>query len=288
MKLKLFISVILLFIIQLSFCQKTSCGFAISKNEKKDFNIENKRFKSNKSNTITNYNLIEIPVVFHVIYNGDYNNLDSQKILLELADLNRDFQLLNLDIANVPEEFEKAIGNPNIKFTIATTDPNGNTTNGIIRVKGKRNVYNFSNEIFFADPVWNPKKYLNVYIGNIRNGKTHGYVNAWPWKNSGTDGIGLHYENVGKSSRLLTHETGHWLGLWHITEGGCSRENDEIEDTPKQKSFTNGCPTSKKECDNNNMFMNYMDYSDCRTMFTIGQCDLIRNVLQNYRPGLLN
>lgn len=239
---------------------------------------------------LLNTNFIEIPVVFHIIYNADYNNIDSLKIIQELADLNRDFQLLNNDTVNIPNELRKLLGNPNIKFVLATTDPNGNKTSGIIRKKANRKSYNFKNDIFHADKIWYPKKYLNVYVGEIRNGYGNrtNYVNAYPWRNYQTDAIGLSYNWVGSSTRVLTHETGHWLGLWHINEGGCSIENDGIDDTPKQKTLTGGCPKNKFECNNGCMFMNYMDYSSCRGMFTKGQTEMIRLVLAKYRPELIN
>lgn len=119
-------------------------------------------------------------------------------------------------------------------------------------------------------------------MGNRTN-----YVNSYPWKNSKTDAIGLSYNWVGNSTKVLTHETGHWLGLWHINEGDCSDHNDGIEDTPKQISFTDGCPTRKIECTNLCMFMNYMDYSDCRSMFTIGQTEMMRLIITKYRFELI-
>lgn len=282
---KIFLVSTILFQLKFAFGQESNCGFDISKKQKIKFSADVTRFKN--SFILTN-ETIEIPVVFHIIYNGDYNNIDSKRILAELEDLNQNFLLLN-DISNVPSEFRHLVGNSKIKFTLATIDPNGNQTNGIIRKKANRRTYNFKHHIFYADPIWNPKKYLNIYIGEIRNGRGNrtNYVNSYSWKNSLTDAIGLSYNWVGNSTRVLTHETGHWLGLWHIIEGGCSGENDGIKDTPRQITFTHGCPEKKFECNNACMFMNYMDYSNCRTMFTIGQIEQMRLIISKYRPGLI-
>jgi hypothetical protein len=43
--------------------------------------------------------------------------------------------------------------------------------------------------------------------------------------------------------RTLAHEVGHWLGLEHPFEGGCSFPNDGIHDTAPQRRRQVGCPT---------------------------------------------
>jgi hypothetical protein len=67
--------------------------------------------------------------------------------------------------------------------------------------------------------------------------------------------------------RTLTHELGHWLNLFHTFQGGCSAENDSVEDTPAEQGPTYGCPATPVDTctgpgfdglDNTNNFMNYV------------------------------
>jgi len=261
---------------------KRECGYHISKTETIQSGIKNIQIDTNRiGNTI-----IEIPVVFHIAYRNESDKIPIEIIKQELKELNLNFQNLNSK-EGLSEKFKPLVGNPNIKFKLATKDETGKTSKGIVYFKATRRNYNFRNHIFYASKIWNPKKYMNVYIGTIRKGKTKGYVNSYPWRNQKTDAIGIHHTYVGESNQLLTHEVAHWLGLWHINQGGCGDVNDGIKDTPKQSKLSVGCPENKKDCGEDCLVMNFMDYSTCRVMFTKGQVEKMHTILKQKRPGLL-
>jgi len=85
------------------------------------------------------------------------------------------------------------------------------------------------------------------------------------------------------------HEVGHYLGLYHTFENGCSSPGDEVEDTPYQSEANYLCPTSNYSCGSYDDIGNYMDYMDdeCLTHFTPGQKDRIDWAIETYRPILL-
>jgi Pregnancy-associated plasma protein-A/Secretion system C-terminal sorting domain len=93
------------------------------------------------------------------------------------------------------------------------------------------------------------------------------------YKAFGTTGTATGNYNMGKTA---VHEVGHWLGIKH-TWGDANCGDDGVDDTPKQASYTIGCPnTVRITCGNGpygDMYMNYMDLTNdaCTNMFTIGQ-----------------
>ncbi|KAI8943761.1 hypothetical protein NX059_001737 [Plenodomus lindquistii] len=99
--------------------------------------------------------------------------------------------------------------------------------------------------------------------------------------------------NAGKTA---VHETGHWLGLLHTFEGySCDGDGDYIDDTPMEKTATDGCPTDpvKKSCPDqqkegeSDPIHNFMDYSydSCYTGFTELQATRMRSMWGMYRLG---
>ena len=83
--------------------------------------------------TGTEVQLIRIPVVVHVLYNTPGQNISNAQIRSQIDVLNRDFRKLNADTGFVPAAFKHLAADCRIEFRLATTDPSGRATSGILR-----------------------------------------------------------------------------------------------------------------------------------------------------------
>ncbi|MFN9597052.1 MAG: fibronectin type III domain-containing protein [Bacteroidota bacterium] len=246
-----------------------------------------------------------IPVVFHVLYNTSTLNIPDARILAQLDVLNKDFARLNADASNTPSIFQSVAANTNIQFCLAQRDPNGNPTNGILRVPTTVSSFSSNNAMKFTSQggsnAWNTSQYLNIWVCNLGGGLL-GYA-QFPGGSASTDGVVVLTGSVGGPSspgtstpyhlgRTATHEVGHWLALRHIW-GDATCGTDSVPDTPVHNTSNGGCPTYPhySTCSGNpiEMTMNYMDYTndECMNMFTAGQSSRMNAAITAFRPGLL-
>lgn len=225
-----------------------------------------------------------IPVVFHILHMDGPENISDAQVIDQVAILNRDYQKKNADTALVVPTFTNNIANVGFCFKLASIDPNGNCTNGIVRHYTSKTNWdaNDLNQFVFT---WPPDKYLNFYVVKSINIQATAYtflpgigipVDA--------DAIVCLYQVCGSigagipaNSRTLTHEVGHWFSLPHIwgvsNAPGVACGDDGIFDTPITKGFLacttgniSGCAPGVTE-----NVQNYMDYAPCKIMFTNGQ-----------------
>jgi hypothetical protein len=136
---------------------------------------------------------------------------------------------------------------------------------------------------------------LNIYTGTA--GVNLGWA-TWPWmqkEHPKWDGIVVDFESLPNGTaenfdlgHTATHEAGHWVGLYHTFQGGCSNSGDGVEDTPRQSVATSGCPEGQDSCARHaglDPIHNYMDYSDdaCYSEFSPGQVDRASGFFALYR-----
>ncbi len=244
-----------------------------------------------------------IPVVVHVVWNTNSENVSDALILSTIAQMNKDYQALNSDYNSVRTQFAASRANAQIDFCLATTDPNGAPTNGIVRFQTTETWFDPDTEtddMKFAPKgtaAWNTTQYLNIWICDISSGATGGLVTAGyaylPYGGmvgSPIDGLVLDYTyGLGIGDRTATHEVGHYLGLDHPWGNGNCSPNDGISDTPATDQPTFSCSNHNlMRCNTLTQYENFMDYSNCTMMFTAGQAAVMSSLLNGSRALLLN
>ena len=248
-----------------------------------------------------------IPVVFHVIHEGGSENISRAQLEDQIRILNEDFNRLNPDTANTPAPFAAVAGVPEVEFRIASLDPNGNCTDGVVRVFST--LTNNARNNVKALSYWPSDKYLNYWVvksieSTSGSGTVIGFA-QFPGGNAATDGVVVRADytgsigtaaNNGDNGRVATHEVGHWLNLRHIW-GDAQCGSDFVSDTPTQFGPNqSNCPAFPKTSNcpgnppNGDMFMNFMDYTNgnCQNIFTDGQSSRMNIALSSPLSGRSN
>ncbi|PBQ31268.1 hypothetical protein CNR22_05645 [Sphingobacteriaceae bacterium] len=252
-----------------------------------------------------------IPIVFHVLHVNGPENISDAQVKDGLRILNRDFARQNPDTTEIIPVFKNIADSTKIQFELATKDPLGNCTNGIVHHYDTDTDWDDTSPTLFSH-TWDPTKYLNVYLVRTIT-LTGGFGASGYTYFPGTFSPGDSYDAIvvlnnyfgsigtGSSflSRVLTHEAGHWLDLNHVFGGSnnagvdCSGD-DFINDTPPTPGYLNcpnpAIPSQYQLCTPgvSENFQNYMDYSYCCRMFTSEQGQHMQFALQNTAGGRNN
>lgn len=166
-----------------------------------------------------------IPVVFHIDHLNGVENISNEQIEDAMAVLNRDWAKLNADTALVHDAFKDRIANMGVQFKLATKDPAGNCTNGIVRYQTTETLRGEGTSKLRP---WPRNKYMNVYVVRGILSGAAGYFTPGGW--SVLDGIVILQDYLGRAgttagipwtgtefkSRALTHEVGHYFDLAHV------------------------------------------------------------------------
>ncbi len=215
-----------------------------------------------------------IPVYFHVINKGSgiaNGDVSDQMISDQIAVLNA------------------AYGAWGWQFQLVATDRTTNATwyNGCATGSTETQIKNALRQGTADD--------LNLYTCNPSGGLL-GWATFPSSYNSAPkmDGVVMLYSSLPGGSAApynlgdtATHEVGHWMGLYHTFQGGCSKTNDQVSDTPPEKSAAFGCPVGRNTCSGggSDPIKNFMDYTDdsCMNEFTAGQDTRMDSMYTTYR-----
>lgn len=222
-----------------------------------------------------------IPVAFHVVY---YDDGFFTTGLLTQTDVQNQIDALN--VAYAPT---------GISFTLASTSFTNNL-DWFLHTPGSIDERNMKLALG-ADS----REFLNIYTTGLTFTGLLGYA-TFPWnlrRAPELDGVVVSFDSVPGGSfpydegDTAVHEVGHWAGLFHTFQGGCSKRNDAVSDTPAEAQPFFGCSFVQPDtCPAPGLdpIFNFMDYSDdaCLDEFTAGQTSRATQMLTTFRSALFD
>jgi hypothetical protein len=251
-------------------------------------------------------------VVIHVVSRSSVNPISEAQVRNQLDVLNADFAGRGENLGKLLPEFAPLVGNGNLIFCLATTDPDGNPTSGITFTHtdivnialqtGQDGRIAIHYDQLGGKTGWDPSRYINVWVGEY--GDILGSA-SFPGAAPFPEEIGLvignkYFGSIGEAGNsgyfgrghTFTHEMGHFFGLRHIWGNGFDancEDSDDISDTPNAAGPYFGCPAGQQvSCNSSDMYQNFMDFSDdrCLAAFTQEQVTFMITAIDVYYPNL--
>lgn len=220
---------------------------------------------------------VNVPIYFHVLTDGATGNVSDAMIADQIAVLNAAFTGLT---GGAPTGFS---------FTFA----------GVTRTDSARwfamTPGSIEEEAAKTALRQGGAGALNIYTANPGGGLLGWATFPWTYASDpANDGIVVLYSSLPGGSAVpynegdtATHEVGHWLGLYHTFQGGCSKSNDLVSDTPAERSPAYGCPVGRDSCHaaGQDPIRDFMDYTDdtCMFAFTANQASRMSGLFTQYR-----
>jgi gliding motility-associated-like protein len=247
---------------------------------------------------------ITIPIVFHIV-NDNPDAITDQMIYDALVQLNDAFAHRNV-YASDPKGVDT-----HIQFCMAKKNPTGGKTNGIDRIKSYYQNVDVDLESAQLPKLsdWDPSKYANVWLVNSIQGEIPpSTFDCGKWTRTGYGGYasaGVGAVVSALSAPLVAHELGHYLSLLHTFTGmnclnnDCSTNGDQVCDTPPDRTNKPGsCSPAENTCNTDTIsgpfvtnvpdnVTNFMDYTSCPSMFTLGQAERMQDFISIFSGGSL-
>ncbi len=257
----------------------------------------------------------DLPIVVHIVHDYGTENLKDDEIFDAVASWKEAFLKQNADTAAVIEPFKKYIGNARINLRLATIDPQGNPTKGIVRHHSYL-TFTASDQAKYES--WPNNKYLNIWFINsfgTSGAAAYAYYPSTAAFIPQYDGV-ISLASYIDNTKTIPHEIGHCLNLRHVwgnnNNAAVACGDDLVDDTPPTRGHTPGCVPSAiydvtcatgyfktyvsmsgladsvVDYPDTTNAQNIMDYTYCANMFSIGQCYRMRQALTSSTAGRSN
>lgn len=245
-------------------------------------------FEAQQSNNQSFRSVAKIPVVVHIVWKENEENLADSVVFQQIDILNKAFRRKNSDTSRLRNIFKPFVADAMIEFELKDIRRVKTTKNfqaNLLSLAGLDAVKQTSKG---GDDAVDPDHFLNIWVCNIlpinilgTSSPLLGYayppanLSHWPSGSSapskGLDGVVIWHKAFGTNKTLSAaglgdieilgkttiHEVGHYLGLRHIWGDGQAallggkdcKADDGIADTPRPGSQAQfTCDTTKNSC----------------------------------------
>ncbi len=191
-----------------------------------------KRFRARNRGFAESGLAIWVPVHFHVLHDGDHGRIPESMLDQQVALLNDAYWACGIAFEKASVEYVEQPA----WFNMGPGSAEERAAKSALALETDRA--------------------LNVYTANPADNLL-GWA-TFPWNLAGDpllDGTVVLFDSLPGGAAApynlgvtATHEVGHWLGLFHTFQNGCSAPGDEVEDTPAEAEPAFGCPIGRDTC----------------------------------------